>query len=208
MWYWIIPLIGAVCLIVGFGGWSILSAKQSSTGASTVVKSVTVTTNRFLTRGELRDRLQKLAESAPINIEYQPGAMCYKVAAPPNRIEYVCPVDGHKTLYTNSQAIFIYQELFSMRNYVNAITNIRVRLDESEFCKVCTPEATDPKIYLEIRYGKDEPVHRVALNSADDLSPIYQFLNGRQTYGDGYDGETPMKTYLVRLQQLLGIKLQ
>lgn len=53
-------------------------------------------------RDEMRKRLEELAKSAPPK-DLSSGAMCYEMATPPERAEYVCPACGDKTLYATGR---------------------------------------------------------------------------------------------------------
>jgi hypothetical protein len=51
-----------------------------------------------------RDLIAKLDELAeqPGPKDLKRGAMCYSIAPPPNREEYICPKCGERTLYAKS----------------------------------------------------------------------------------------------------------
>jgi len=53
-----------------------------------------------LTREQLDKLLNALAEKPAPEAKRMPMAMCYRMAAPPERVEYVCPQCGEKTIYS------------------------------------------------------------------------------------------------------------
>ena len=212
MWYWIIPLVGAVVLIAGIGGWNILSAKAAdSKDSQKPLKSVTnrtFETNRLLTRDDIRQKLMILAQTPIPDQELCYGAECYEVADPPERAEYVCPVDGEKTIYTENYTEFLEWELPVMRSEITRIRGIRASLDDTSFCKKCHPGETDPAVYLVIKYANDDKEHRIKIDNAERISLIRQFLEGKLLFSDSYDSESPMKERLIELQKLLDVEME
>ncbi len=153
----------------------------------------------------IRERLVTLAETEPpVDLETI-GAECYEVASPPQRAEYVCPVCGERTLYHDDLAALVEWELASCRRAVETIEGLDVTLDESRFCRKCSPDVTDPKLVLEIRYeGEAEPVRVEGVNQHNhDL--LSEFLSGSERHTDEYDAETPLKDYIEELEWVLGL---
>ena len=85
--------------------------------------------------------------------------MCYKVAGPPDRLDFTCPVCGEKTLYAmeenngtrkldNSLSRLIQYDIQTCRRLVKEITGVKLTLDESQFCGHCNPVISDPKLIL------------------------------------------------------------
>ncbi len=166
-------------------------------------------------RSQVRERLLKLSKSvAPEKLSM--GAMCYDMVGPPGRVEYVCPKCGEKTLYASKKSDdntrhyartdFLEWELPACRKMVKQIKGLDVRLDESQFCAKCSLNAKNPKLVLLVHYAdKDEP-HRVEGINADDLRLIQEFLSGKEKHVGKQDLESPLKNYLKRLEELLGVK--
>lgn len=177
--------------------------------------------NKFdtLSTTEIEHMLIRLAQSnPPKNLAI--GAMCYEVAAPPQRIEYVCPVDGEKTIYALSGSNrdggliadwgtieLLAWEIDSCRRIVLQITELSVELDESGFCHICSPDIEKPSLGLIITYP-DGKVHKVWDVSYNDLVLLSEFLRGSKVHSDSADWETPLKDNIERLQKLLGISIQ
>jgi hypothetical protein len=84
-------------------------------------------------RAELERRLEALAAAEPPSDAVPVAAMCYETAAPPERIDYVCPSCGAKTLYNRDRSEIIADELPACRREVAASHGLRVSLDESQF---------------------------------------------------------------------------
>ena len=130
--------------------------------------------------------------------------MCYDVAAPPDRAEYVCPKCGEKTLYVSEMAPFVLYEIPTCRTQVSQIKNIEIVLDESQYCKKCSPNIDDPALCLIVKYPSDKTEHKSCKISSEDLSLIREFLEG-STIHNGSDGEQmPLKAFELRIGKLLG----
>src|SRR5512137_2277649 len=70
------------------------------------------------------------------------GAMCYDMAGPPSVAEYVCPVCGEKTVYSDDNTWFLSYELPTARLLLEqaaSASGLDVALDESQFCSSCSP---------------------------------------------------------------------
>lgn len=156
-----------------------------------------------LTRLELEQRLQAL-EKAPAPAQLSPGAMCYAVAIPDNSKQaYVCPKCGEKTLYARSFA----DDVDWYRRSVKQLREkgLDCTLDESAFCKKCGQGATEKKFVLVVQWPELKQPHRTVLRSEDDLELLLEFLAGKQTHSLGPMGERPLKEYLPRIRNLLGV---
>jgi hypothetical protein len=83
-----------------------------------------------------------------------------------------------------------------------------VELDESQFCKKCSPDVVAPSLVLVVRHpGQKEP-HRFARVNLNDLQMLVEFLAGEVKHKDSYETVTPLADYLKRLEELLGVKLE
>ena len=166
-----------------------------------------------LTREQVAKRLKKLSKSPP-PAKLSLGAMCYEVAAPPDRGEYVCPVCGQKTLYTRAReqgqnnVDMVLNDIPECRRMVKAIKGLNLTLDESEFCHKCSPAVKSPGLILIVRYPGEKKPHRVRNVSSSDLEILQLFITGQDRVAGFTGTETPLKEYLPRLQELLGIKIR
>jgi hypothetical protein len=165
-----------------------------------------------LTRQEIEQKLKILAASkTPEKLSM--GAMCYKVAAPPDRADYTCPKCGSRTLYSSSDGAygrtgFINNSLPAMRRMAQDMKGLTLVLDEAEFCRKCSPAVKSPELKLTVKYpGKDKAVTTGNI-TLDDMTLLSEFMEGKNRHAGGQGSETALKQHLPRLEQLLGIPLQ
>lgn len=163
-----------------------------------------------LSKEEIAKRLKKIAQSPPPK-DLKMGAKCYDMAGPPARIDYVCPVCGGKTLYTidskdrNTSTFFLQYELPECRRLAKSIKVINIELDEHEFCKKCSPKTKKPLLTLIVKYPDKNTKVITRDVSIDDLQLIREFSEGSDRHEGEMGREIPLKQYLDRLYQLLGV---
>jgi len=199
----IVVLIGIFCLFF-------LWPATSKADEKTEVPAVTAKSVKGMSRADVEKKLQNIEEKdAPLELR---TALCYKVALPPDRAEYVCPVCGEKTLYpeskTDGTGRFINWYLEKARlEFANLkkATDLQIELDESSLCKKCHPETLNRTLVLKITYA-DGSTHKYPNVSPDDLSLLRFFFCDSLTYIDYNDEEQPIKPLLSRVYRLLGIK--
>jgi hypothetical protein len=196
--------LASVFVSLGFGGLSQSIAVQKDTISDDPSISPNDTIKGVFSRKEIKEKLKKLSETE-VPIDLTPGAMCYKMVGPPERAEYVCPVCGTKTLYTiNTEAIT--REIPSCRFFVSDLKSIDIKLDESQFCKKCSPKVKNPELCIEIKYTDESEKHKTCNISSFDLQLVSEFLKGKITHLGETGGETPLKDYLDRIKTVLNIK--
>jgi len=158
------------------------------------------------------DRLLKRLAEKPVPQELQMGAMCYKMAMPPERAEYVCPSCGTKTIHVLNDktprmggwnnpvlAIKHYQGYIEQLNKLG----LAAKLDESFLCSACNKDGKD-SLFLEVTLkGR---VVRNALADMNDLRKLIAFVQGDLVWKGEQDMERPLKPELPRIRQLLGVK--
>jgi len=154
---------------------------------------------------DIEKMLLDLSKSNPKNLESM-GAMCYDMAAPPQRAEYICPICGEKTLYENNYTTLISWELQQMRELVNNIKSISCKLDESQFCRSCSPKIINPELCLIVNI-EEKNEHKTCNIDEQDVILLNEFLSGSKIHKTFNDAEQPLKQYLPRIEELLGIKL-
>jgi hypothetical protein len=171
-----------------------------------------------LDRKQIRALLKKLANTPPPQQTGHSFAMCYSTAPPPTRADYICPKCGERTVYDASNTVPpLEQAEQGMVNIVNwqvkvcrrDIQEIRkvagnaISLDESQFCRKCSPKTNSPKLLLRISYkdGKNREIENV---KHDDLRILNDFVSGKLLNKDDRDWVSPLKESLPRLQELLG----
>ena len=199
----LVVVLTIICLL-----WLAVTARAQDGKAKEPAQPTAVTANaiKSLSRADIQQRLGKLLKT-PAPQVLKEGAMCYEMAAPPNRAEYVCPKCGEKTLYTQSAAKIVAWEIPTFRRCLNDIQGLVVKglsLDESQFCRKCSPDVKEPKLVLKIEYEGGKP-HTLEGVDAGDLLILKEFLSGKLAHNDGPSGEKPLKDYSRRLQELLGV---
>lgn len=203
MWYFIIAaIIAAAFMLTGFFGCGnpLKSLNQNNDTNQTPFDTI----KGLFSKQQIKEKLELLA-STPAPEELSMGAMCYKVAAPPNRTEYICPLCGERTVYTENLARFIERELPVCRTLADSIRGIDLVLDEKTFCKKCSPEAEKPELCIHTKYAGESVENTVCDINSNDMQLLYEFMKGKWTHKDDYDNETPLKDYTERLSQLLGV---
>lgn len=207
MWIEIIIAITAVFVLLGVGGANLLFAQKTDPNPAKQAVSITYMTNRLFNKSDIKTKLHILASTPAPKTERTMGAMCYAPIRMPTVVEYICPVDGEKTIYTNSLVYYVDAVIPQMRYMLSMIHGIHIELDESEFCRKCNPDIENPKVYLTTRIDENTST-KVAIYSATDLTLLQAFLNDRLVYSTGPDGDTPLKDQLKRLEEILGVKAE
>jgi hypothetical protein len=177
---------------------------RSDAFPSAVKTPATASTLATLNKAGIRKMLATIEKAkAP---EEKMGAMCYSVAMPPPTLSYVCPACGEKTLYTND---VVWKWGFTLdacrRLFKELPKHETMTLDESSFCKQCTPGTNAPALKLQIRF--DNGTTNTVSNLTDnDLRLLGGFLSGKLDYPTFNAGTGALKDKLPRLRELLGIK--
>ena len=156
------------------------------------------------------DKLLKAVAEKPAPTDLAMGAMCYDMSMPPDRIEYVCPSCGAKTLHaTRSGGVgFDWDSpllsLRAYREYVNRLNQLGLdlRLDESALCSACKNESADG---LAIEVTCKGKTTRNKLRDIDDLRKLLAFVEGKFIWKGFHDEEHPLKPELPRIRELLGM---
>ena len=168
-------------------------------------RSLTLADLERLSEGDLSAllaRLEREEEPEPVM-----GAMCYAAAMYPETADYICPVCGEKTLYTDYNTEFIEWELQNCRRLfgeIEAAVVMDIVLDESFYCQHCSP-MPDELPHLVLRVTGDDGTVVSNPVTQHDLMILESFVKGRLFYYTWNDGEQPLKPYAERLSILLGI---
>jgi len=138
------------------------------------------------------------------------------VMMPPQSADYICPRCGERTLYQESTekhrnqgiALVVNHEIPECRREYAELRKIAgeaVTLDESQFCRKCSPDITEPKLLFHIIYedGKPRDIPNI---HAEDLRILREFLAGGLIHQQANDSQSALKQSLPRLQQLLGVE--
>ncbi|MBI5218381.1 MAG: hypothetical protein HY958_05575 [Bacteroidia bacterium] len=200
MWYLIGIIILAAAALWGLS----CTFKNANGGDNQNIKQDTGKKN--FSKNDIAKRLEALSKSeAPKDLNM--GAMCYRAARSVDRAEYVCPKCGSKTIYKDDKSRFVEKELSKCRGLVSAIKEIEIKLDESQFCKKCSPKITDPELCIQIKLSNETTAHISCRIDAEDILLIKEFTSGSDRHKGAQDYETPLKDHLFRLEELFGIKL-
>jgi len=193
MWYSIIFI--AIVFVIAFVGFTGYSFAKDNTDNSALDQ---------LTKIELNNKLKQLP-AEPVIKDYPIGAMCYKVAAPPERVEYVCPVCGEMTLYPA-----YYSDIDKIpyyRTLVKKIKKIDVVFDESPLCKKCSPNIKSRELCLIVKYDKNAQPHKTCDINEVDINLLYEYSEGMKEHSNSF-GKVPLINYKNRLEELLGITIR
>jgi hypothetical protein len=208
------------CLVLCGGGCSPKAPAGSSPAVAAGPPVVTsVEGFKSLDRTAIRAMLKTLAD-APAPKDLALGAMCYDVAPPPSRADYLCPKCGERTLYDNSKAKqdkpyettlveAVEWEIPSCRREFAELRKVAgdtITFDESQFCRKCSPRVAKPRLVLHFSYG-DDKTRDVESIKHDDLRILREFLAGKVKAKGDNEGEAALKDSLPRLQELLGVKI-
>ena len=190
MWYNLIfILVIFIAVFVGFTGYTL--AKDNNSALDQLSEYV--------------NKLEQLPQN-PNTWQEPVGAMCYKVAAPPERAEYICPTCGEMTLYP-TYASGTLDSIPSYRNLVKKIKKIYVKLDESQFCDKCSPNTKTRDLCLIVKASKDSNPHKTCDITKDDIMLLYEYSEGIKEH-DNYYEKVPLANYEARLEELLGVKIK
>ncbi len=154
------------------------------------------------------DKLLKRLAEKPIPTKLSFGAMCYDMAMPPERAEYVCAVCGTKTIHSTKETARWDNPALSVQNYRATLEQLRklgldAKLDESFLCSKCKKGGVSALV-LEVTINKR--VVRNALVDVNDLRKLIAFVQGNLVWKGEQDREFPLKPELPRIRQLLGIE--
>lgn len=158
-------------------------------------------------RAHLRMLLHRVEREDPPEVVH--GAMCYRVAAPPDREEYLCPACGERTLYGGETARLLHGGLGPVRRLAEELGNtpfFRANLDETSFCSFCSgPDAPDPPAFLLVLVYQEGDTVRTPV-TLTDLQMLTGLVRGELTYTDSYDALLPLRNGLDRLRSLLDLR--
>jgi len=158
-----------------------------------------------MTRDDINKQLEKIAKE-PAPQKLAKGAMCYKVAMPPDRIEYYCPVCKTRTFYNRALAPMVgLTKIEEIRKWPAELKKLGLncKIDESDFCPKCSKNKNQvPALYWEITVGKQKIRNKV---ENVDYQILAAFMVKKAKVKTFNGGEVPLKKYLPRLRQLLGM---
>jgi len=162
----------------------------------------------LLTKAQLAEKLRKLGETpAPANLKM--GASCYDMAMGPDTADFVCPRDGSRTHYSKNLGVAeTVRKVPSLRQTAASLPGISASIDDSEFCRQCTPTApADPQPILIVKLPDGTEKRTRGVNWRD-LDILQEFLTDQLKHQGDTGRETPLKDNLPRIRELLGIPAQ
>jgi len=165
-------------------------------------------TKIILSRSEIAEKLKELKKK-PLPKNLSIGAECYEIAQKPERVEYVCPVCGNKTLYTNSLNFDLVEQISYLRALSETLKKYGITLEERALCKNCQKQVSEKSLCIMIPYQEDgQNIYRRCEINETDLVLLKEFLSGKDIHQGFTDEETPLAEYIERLQVLLGVKVK
>lgn len=160
-----------------------------------------------LSRVELNQKLEHLPHDLE-KWDKPVGAMCYKTAAPPQRVEYICPVCGEMTLYPSYSSLsFSVDNVLYYRTLVKQITKLDVKLDESELCEKCNPAPKARKLCLIVKFDSNSTPYRTCDITEEDIKLLYEYSEGEKEH-DTSVVKFPITDYKNRLEEMLGVEIK
>jgi hypothetical protein len=161
-----------------------------------------------ISRDDINKQLEKIAKD-PAPTKLVPGASCYKVAMPPDRIEYHCPKCKTKVfLDRNTAPMGGFIKIEQIRSWADELRKLGLdcRIDESDFCPKCSKDKVFDKehpraLYWVITVDKHEIRNKV---EAFDYPLLKAFMKKELKVKAARDWESAIKQHLPRLRQLLG----
>lgn len=194
MWYNLIfVLVIFFAVFIGYTGYAL--AKDSSNSAFDQLSKL-----------NYADKLGGLPET--IYDGQEPvSAMCYDVAAPMRRMEYVCPACNEKTFYFDDYDTDVDQIPYC-RKLVKKITKLDVKLDESQLCQKCSPKAESRELCIIVKPDKKSKPHKTCHVTEDDITLLYEYSEGMNIHTDYFGRTSNLDDHKQRLEELLGKSIQ
>ena len=149
------------------------------------------------------------------------------------KVSYICPICGEETLYgldlfrkeeliqnrmgdfepksSNYDEDIIFTVHYGIKRYqerIKEIKGINISLDETEFCKYCSPYSpytTTPTLYLLVNINGEPDTIKTPNITCMDIVLIRDFLNGRLVFEEMFKYR-PMADYTEKIKELFGIK--
>jgi len=158
-----------------------------------------------LTREQLDKMLEETAKR-PVTSELSLGALCYEMAAPPERIEYHCPLCKTKTLHAKWENVGSVQKVNRLRQQMKRIKELKLdaMLDETDLCNQCRRDKATDTMDFYILVTIDKRLVRTKIGYYD-LSQIIAFLEKKDVWKADNDATYPLKDELPRIRTILGM---
>ena len=188
------------------------------------------TANFFFSKEQINEKLKNVTLSVCSDYYDRGYGTCF--CSP--TVSYICPKCGIKTLYPSEYEhfmtsfgkqefvwnknggyfepkffdretyIYVLDEIKNCRERIKKIKGIHIALDESEFCKYCSPSIIKPTLYLLVNIDGERYTARTSNITYKDIRLLESFLNDNTVYIE--TDKTSSAKYIKRLKELLGIK--
>lgn len=128
-------------------------------------------------------------------IEDEDDISCYEPIMEDLVVEYVCPACGEKTIY-DSQWGFEADNVQVLRRRMNKLSNYpEVRLDESQFCRKCTPDVKElPLAQLVFTFDDGTSLSEPVLRK-EKIDLLVEMISGKTPYASA---GKPFRYYVDR----------
>jgi hypothetical protein len=194
-------LMAAILMMAAVLGFGVSKARAGMTGG----RPGRLDASRIKTMS--REEIVKMLDRIEVSTEPEQvmGAMCYEPMALPDVMEYVCPVCGQKTVYSDETTWMMYEIEASRAVFeqLEEVSRLDLELDETSFCSFCRPGETDHRVELHVTW--DDGSTYSARVGTEDLRMLLGFLGGSLSYVTGNDAEIPIRPHLDRIEELLGV---
>jgi hypothetical protein len=203
---WIVVLLAAILLLAPWG-----SLRLARRGAETdsLQAAVTVKKIKSLSRSSLIALLGrvKTSQAPPPRM----GAMCYETMAVYERVDYICPHCGEKTIYPSGDKdayeLLALAKLDREFDLFRKQAPLKMAIEENGYCKHCASGSRPRGVTLVVTY-EDGATHRCFPFNINDLNRLKALLSDQLAWNAGNDSTKSLKEDLPRLQELLGVKLE
>jgi len=189
------------------------SARAQEEKASAKENKPAVTSQKVqsMPREDIKKALEKSEPATKESEKVQ--AMCYMVAPLTSQFEYICPLDGEKTVYSqSSKAYASVIDVVHMRNEIKKTLSLAkdmlISLDERKLCAKCSPGLSDEErsVTLVVQYADGRTIRTERVNSSD-IGHLVIYIKDGFTFIESNHGigsaSSPLET---RLKVLLGEK--
>ena len=214
MWYLLGIFVIALGVLISFNFKNINKNNVESSEQNIIVINQADTIKPVYSKKDIENKLMVLSETAPPE-DLSFGAKCYSQAHPPETASYNCPACGKKTLHKVKGKFKDYDKMkliqwgiSACRNEMKNVKGINIKLDESQFCKNCSPEIEKPELCLLVNISNTNDTSKVCNVNYLDVRLIGEFLNDELKHKGSTDRESPLINHIGRIQELLGVKLK
>lgn len=85
-----------------------------------------------------------------------------------------------------------------------SLKGINIKLDESQFCKKCSPHVEIPRLCFLVNISGTNDTTKVCDINSGDIRLLSEFLSGNLKHKDSFDFESPLVKYIFPNRKTLG----